>query len=323
MNPEATSALRQDLPPYEPFHYYADRESAWLLQAHSAGDAPVRAVRQGTFAKLLDRPLIKPLCAGGGGVLRNADLRMLARADCVLDYEALSTPGYAALEAVYDGPWMDFEVTYDIWHNSQWRWAQMSRAGANLVVQLGFPSEHAALLQRTIGKMERSKFECASHPVRQSGRPTLAWARRDIDAKTNTALIEEVQSDWLRYVRCYLRELRKSRPRSRVLRNAQAYEAALTARYDKVWAKAMMLQVLMLLRDRLGLGQVFMHQPLPGAKLKWIDYTLPPRALYTALPKSFCFTPTREVPEFLRIKRRKHLRSLNRDDPLFWKMTFK
>ena len=322
MTPEATSALRQDLPSYEPFHYYSDRESAWLLQAHATGDVPVRAIRQGAYAKLLDRPLIKPLCAGGGGVLRHKDLRMLARADCVLDYEALSKPGYAALETIYDSPWMDFEVTYDTWYDRQWRWAQMSRAGANLVVQLGFPSEHAALLQRTIGTMDRKTFECSLHPVRQTGRPTLAWARLDIDEKTNTALIEEVQSDWLRYVRDYLGDLRKSRPRSRVLRNAQAYEAALTAQYDKVWAKALLLQVLMLLRDRLSIGQVFMHQPGPGAKLKWITHRLPPRSLYTALPKSFCFTPTRDVPEFLRIKRRKHLRSLDRTAPLFWTMTF-
>ena len=104
MYPDATAALRQDLPPYEPFHYYADRESAWLLQAHSSGDTPVRALRQGTFARLLDRPLIKPLCAGGGGVLRHADLRMLARADCVLDYDAPPKPRHAALETTHDSP---------------------------------------------------------------------------------------------------------------------------------------------------------------------------------------------------------------------------
>ncbi|MEL7278852.1 MAG: hypothetical protein AAGK79_00740 [Pseudomonadota bacterium] len=322
MTPDATLALRQDLPPYEPFHYYRDRESAWLLQAHLKDDTPVRAVRQTTRAKLLDRPLIKPLAAGGGGVLRHHDLRVLARADCVLDYDALSAPGVAALEAVYDAPWMDFEITYDIWQDRDWQWAQMSRPGANLVVQLGFPSDHALLLQRTIGKADRDKFECDLHPVRTSGRPTLAWARLDIDVKSGTALIEELQSDWLRFVRRYVRDLTDARPRSRVLRNTQAYEAGLTAQYDKVWAKALLTHVLILLRDRLGLRDVFMHQPVPGAMLKSIDRRLPPRSLYTDLPKSFCFTPTRDVPDFLRIKRRKHLRQLDRKAPLFWKMTF-
>ena len=63
MTPDATMALRQSLPHYEPFPYYRDRESAWLLQAHLTKDTPVRAIRQGAFAKLLDRPLIKPLAA--------------------------------------------------------------------------------------------------------------------------------------------------------------------------------------------------------------------------------------------------------------------
>ena len=322
MTPDATMALRQSFSPYEPFPYYRDRESAWLLQAHLTKDTPVRAVRQGAYAKLLDRPLIKPLAAGGGGVLRVDDLAMLARADCAVDYDALSNAGYAAMEAVYDTPWLDFEVTYDIWHHRDWQWAQMSRPNANLVVQLGFPTDHAQLLQRTIGTCERRKFEFDLHPIRTRGRPTLAWARLDVDQDTGVALIEEVQSDWLRFVRAYLKGLGRDRPRSRVLRNTRDYEAGLTAQYDKVWAKALMTHVLILLRDRLGMREVFMHQPLPGATLKWIPHDLPPRSLYTDLPKSFCFAPTRKVPEFLRIKRRKHLRRLDRSKPLFWKMSF-
>ena len=79
MTPDATMALRQSLPPYEPFPYYRDRESAWLLQAHMAQDTPVRALRQGAYAKLLDRPLIKPLAAGGGGVLGVPTVEMIAK----------------------------------------------------------------------------------------------------------------------------------------------------------------------------------------------------------------------------------------------------
>lgn len=322
MTPESTAALRHTLPPYEPFHYYRDRESAWLLQAHLLGDTSVRAIRHSALAKLLDRPLIRPLAAGGAGVLRHADLARLARADCLLDHDTLSAAGSAALEAIYDVPWMDFEVTYDTWHDRDWKWAQMSRAGANLVVQLGFPSDHGALLQRTIGAGERVNFECDLHPVRPSGRPTLAWARLDVDMDAGIALIEEVQSDWLRYVRAYARRLGVSRPRSRELRNVRDYETGLTAQYDRVWAKALLLFVLMLLRDRLGVRDVFMHQPATGAKMKWIDMRHPPVSLYTALPRSFCFLATRDVPEFLRISRRKHLRRLDRNRPLFWRMSF-
>jgi hypothetical protein len=322
MTPEAAEFLRQYLPEAEPFHYYRDRESAWLLQAHFPRDTSVRDIRQGPFGKLLDRPLIKPLTAAGDGVLRHEDLRLLARADSRLNYDALSPAGYRAVEAAYDVPWLDFEVTYDSWGHKDWRWAQMSRAGAQLVVQLGFPSDHGELLQRTVGAQERSKFECNLHPIRHTGRPTLAWSRLDIDRSTKTALIEEVQSDWLRYVRARLRDMEERKPRARDLRLTRDYEAALTARYEHVWSRALMLVVLVLLRDALGIRDVFMHQSHTGKLLKWIHGASPPSSLYSALPKSFCFVPTREVPEFLRIKRRKHLRSLPKDKPLFWKMTF-
>ncbi len=322
MTPEAIAALRQDLPFAEPFHYYRDRESAWLLQARMPGDMHVRDVRQGPLAKLLDRPLIKPLTAAGGGMLRRNDLRMLARADCAFDYDGLTAAGYGALETVFDTAWMDFEITYEGWGDSDWRWAQMSRPGVNLVLQLGFPSDHGALLERTVGAKERSKFESSLHPVRYDGRPTLAWSRLDIDTATGTALIEEVQCDWLRYVRAVLRHLKQQQPRSRQMRVTQEYEMALTAQYDKVWSRALLLAVLILLRDRLGIETIFMHQPIPGALMKWIVNDPPPVSLYSALPKAFCFEPTRDVPPFLRVKRRKHLRKLARNKPLFWKMAF-
>ena len=41
-------------------------------------------------------------------------------------------------------------------------------------------------------------FEWWSHPVRQDGRHTLAWARMDVDLDAGEALIEEIQSDWIR-----------------------------------------------------------------------------------------------------------------------------
>lgn len=322
MTPDDVIRLRQELPAKEPFTYYADRESAWLLQALMPGDVPVRALRQGPLAKLLDRPLIKPLSAEGGGVMRREEAAVLAHADRVRDFDSLAPATLAALERGFDLPWLDFELSFDVWGSGDWSWAQMSRPGRNLVLQLNFPADHAALLERTVGLHERGKFECPDHPVRRTGRPTLAWARLDIDRQAGVALIEEVQSDWLRFVRWELDELRHLRPRSRALRDTQAYEAALTARYGKVWPRAMLLAVLMLLRDRLQIGRVFMHQPGPGAVLKRIEGPKPPVSLYSALPRSFCFAPTREVPAFLLPKRRKHLARLPKDAPLFWKLAF-
>ena len=319
MTPDDVIKLRQALPRTELFNYYADRESAWLLQALMPGDAPVRDLRAGPLAKLLERPLVKPLTATGGGVIRRADAAVPAHADHLRNFDRLSPTVLAGVERVFDMPWLDFELTYDVWGSGDWTWEQMSRPGRNLVLQLGFPSDHAALLERTVGLQDRRKFEYSDHPIRQTGRPTLAWARLDIDRATGTALIEEVQSDWLHFVRWQLRDLRNKRPRSRALRDTQAYEAALTDRYDKVWAKALLLAALLVLRDRLGIAQLFYHQPGPGAALKDCS---PPKSLYSSLPKAFCFTPTRDVPGFLKPKRRKHLARLPKDKPLFWKMVF-
>ena len=319
MTPDEIIRLRQELSCTMPFNYYTDRESAWLLQALLPEAAPVRALRQGRLAKLLDRPLVKPLTSAGDGMIRRADLQVLAQADGTVRYDSLNSATLTALERAFDLPWLDFELSFTVWGNSNWHWAQTSRPGRNLVVQLNFPGDHAALLERTVGLQDRGKFECPQHPVRRTGRPTLAWARIDIDRNNGVALIEEIQSDWLRFVRYELDDLRDQRPRSRALRDTQAYEAALTARYDKVWPRAMLLAALMLLRDRLGIAEVFYHQPGPGAVLK---HCRPPVSLYSAVPKAFCFEPTRDVPPFLRPKRRKHLSRLPKDKPLFWKMAF-
>ncbi|WP_422030562.1 hypothetical protein [Roseovarius sp.] len=319
MTPEEIFRLRQDLPRAEPFNYYTDRESAWLLQALLPEDTPVRALRQGRLARLLDRPLVKPLTAAGDGIIRRADLQVLAHADGSFLYDSLSPATLTALERAFDLPWLDFELSFTVWGNNNWHWAQTSRPGVNVVLQLNFPGDHAALLERTVGLQDRGKFECSRHPVRRTGRPTLAWARLDIDHGAGVALIEEVQSDWLRFVRWELDDLRRLRPRSRALRDTQAYEAALTARYGKVWPRAMLLAALMLLRDRLGIAEIYYHQPGPGAVLK---HCKPPVSLYSSLPKAFCFEPTRDVPPFLRPKRRKHLSRLPKDGPLFWKMAF-
>lgn len=322
MTPDDVTRLRQELPRETPFTYYPDRESAWLLQALMPADTPVRALRRGPLAKLLDRPLIRPLTARGDGVIRRGDAAVLAHADRLHGFDGLSPATLAALERAFDLPWRDFELGFDVWGSSDWRWAQTSRPGRNLVIQLGFPADHAALLERTVGLQDRGKFECPDHPVRRTGRPTLAWARLDIDRAAGVALIEEVQSDWLRFVREERDELRHLRPRSRALRDTQAYEAALAARYGKVWPRAVLLAALMLLRDRLGISTVYYHQPGPGAVLKWIDGAKPPVSLYSALPKAFCFKPTREGPPFLRPGRRKHLARLPKDAPLFWKLAF-
>lgn len=179
----------------------------------------------------------------------------------------------------------------------------------------------------------RWKFEEDMHPVRLDGRPTLAWARLDLDLDAGQCLIEEIQSDWLRFVTEERVALEQQRPRSRDLRQTRAYEAELIARYARVWSTVMMLSVLALVRQEFAIREVFLHRPDVGYALKGMWGPAPPRSLYTQLPKAFCFRPTMDVPRILteggtgRARNRNRVRRILRshqvqNGPVFWKLQF-
>ena len=320
MTPEDIDMIRQVLPERMDYPYYSDRESAWLLARRMPGDASVRALRQGDVARYLDRPILRPLVAQCGGHLLRRDVEALAEAQRVGGDTAPSQAAAAALEQVWAGSWHDFELRLDAWGLGNDWWAQTSRRGGNLVLQMGFPSDHARLMGKYLRGQRRKDFEFDLHPIRTRGRPTLAWARLDVDLQAGVALIEEVQSDWLRFVSDEVAWLAQQQPRARHLRNAKLYDAALRAAYGKLWPRAMLLAALILLRDELGVGEVYMHMPETGRRLKRIDGLAPPVSLYSALPKRFGFAPVSHAPVFLRKRRRRDLSVLERAGPMFWHM---
>ncbi|MEM0906836.1 MAG: hypothetical protein AAGJ94_05685 [Pseudomonadota bacterium] len=320
MNPKDLASLRQDLPLAMDFDYFADRESAWLLSKLLPEDAKVGAIKKGHLARFLDRPTVKPVVAASGGVVRRADVAAVAQADSAWR-EALSPAATAGVMHAYGLPWHDFELSFTSWGDDEYWGQQMSRPGGNLVVQLGFPSDHAALMGKYFGTSDRKDFEATHHPIKTIGRPTLAWCRLDIE--DGVALIEEVQSDWLRFVRDEVEYLTDCMPRDRELARLEMYEANLRTRYDKIWPKAMLLAVLGILVEVLGVKTVYMHRPKTGNILKHIGYETPPVSLYTQLPKSFGFSLSDDVPPFLARKRKKDIKKLQRGgEPLFWKHSF-
>lgn len=322
MTPEDILMIRQVLPEDMAFPYYADRESPWLLAQLMPDQARVADLRAATFGKLLNRPLVQPLVARCGGALARRDVWAVAHADRAMRLPVPGGAGLAGLEAAFAQPWQDFGLSFDAWGTAYDLWNQTSRKGGNLVIQLGFPSDHADLMGRFAGGKGRKDFEFDMHPIRTTGRPTLAWARVDVDLASGHALIEEVQSDWLRNVRDEVDYVEYDAPRSRELAQLRAYEAGLLARYGKIWPRAMLLATLMLLRDEFACRTVWMHQPKAGAIYKGIDGVHPPRSLYTSLPKSFCFEPTQAVPPFLQREKRRKLRRLGAKEPLFWRLGF-
>ncbi|KAJ54860.1 hypothetical protein ACMU_13935 [Actibacterium mucosum KCTC 23349] len=303
-----------------PFSYYADRESPWLLGQLMDRNANVAELRKSAAGKLLSRPLVKPLVAGCGGALSQRDVLALAHADKAIDWPDLSKPALQGLEQVFATVWQDFVLSFAEWGKGRRWYDQTTRNRQNLVVQLGFASDHAALMGRYFGKLQRKDLEFDGHPIRLTGRPTLAWARLDICRETGHALIEEVQSDWLRFARDEVEALQSGRPQVRQLAMAEQYEAGLVRLYGKIWPRVMMLAVLTLLCDQLGVQTVWMHQPEAGVALKNIHGTPPPRSLYTDLPRRFCFAATRDRPPFLRSLPKQRTKRLPKSGPLFWRL---
>lgn len=313
------AALRHDLPPTLAFLYYPDRESPWLLARQMGERARVAELKASPLARFLDRPLVKPVVAACGGTLLRADLDQVAMADRAID-GPLSRAAEAGVAAAFEQPWYGFELSLGVWHYERYaRYSQMSRTGSNLVLQLGFPEEDVDLLTQYLGVGARTLFEYPDHPVRVDGRPTLAWARVDIEGKV--ALIEEIQSDWLRFAARVSKFWRFNRPHRQYTYAIEAYEARVRERYEGLWPRATMLATLGFLRDIAGVKEVYFHQPKPGATLKDIVGYRPPVSLYTQLPRSFGFEATGEAPPFLARRHRRKLAPYRRaGTPVFWRL---
>lgn len=175
----------------------------------------------------------------------------------------------------------------------------------------------------SVASLKKSPY--ARHPVSRS-RNTLAWARIDLDWASDCALIEEIQSDWIRSVAWLAgrveRKLLAGRPATELIRYrcwdfplavAQAYCAYVQERYASIWAEAMLWASIQFIREELGVSQVFYHSEQGGRLLKGIRWSAPPRSLYTDLPRRFCFAPTCEVPPFL--AEDKEVRQVLRQNP--------
>lgn len=323
MKTKDITTLLRGLPRTVSYAYYRGREDAWLLAHLMPGDARVSELRDMGLGKFLNRPLIRPVVAGCGGTLRLKDILALAYATHALDWKDLSPAAEAQLNAIYGETWLDFELSFTVWgEEDSFAWQQTSRPGRNLVVQLGFPSDHAVLMGRYLSTEARKAFEFAAHPIRLKGRPTLAWARVDFDPNTGVVLIEEVQSDWLRFVRDEVERLADLHPRSRETRTAKLYEDALRAQYEKLWPKVMLLVTLEVMRDHVGCSEFYMHRPETGVVLKNIYGRKPPKSLYTSLPKSFGFQTTSHIPAFLGKRHREVRRKVGPGKPVFWRMAF-
>lgn len=278
------------------FPYFKDKYSLQLLRYALPRPTAVAALRGHAAAQLLQKPALRALLAGCGGMLDRATV------------DAAWLPGMLQPE--------HYTLSLGVWGNGRWRAAQTSRRGANLVLQLNFNHGH----NRAFGRLVRphggeDPFNAWGHPALRDPtapepRYTLAWARLDVDFERGEALIEELQTDWLRraarvrdnalrlddatFARRYQRSFGGSRA------DVVAYHDRHLAPHRPLWDEALLAATLFFLREELGIADIWMHTPRSGVLLKDIRHgTAPPVSVYSSLPQRFCFRPGTTLPAFL------------------------
>jgi len=285
------------------FDYFKDRY-ALLLLSYVVGKATnIGSLRRSRYGRLLGKPAVKRLLATSG--------------------DGLIYP--EQINGVWEEPSLNFLLTLSTWKGRGQPWNQTSRPGDNLVLQLNFTSKHRRDYERLVKPLSSSQYINWGHPVmrqkeRTFYRDTLAWARIDFDYSTDEALIEEIQTDWLREARWHLECERRrvaryhdSNPFSRFyeerLLDLEHYVNLTLRPYYAVWDEAMLAATIQFIRNELGIRQIFYHTFDTGRLIKRIPDT-PPRSLYTTLPRSFCFEEVDTAPQFLQRSLRRKLTKL-------------
>ncbi|MEM9138514.1 MAG: hypothetical protein AAGB15_01665 [Pseudomonadota bacterium] len=326
MLPTHRETLGAHLPDALSYPTFADRDAAWLLYQRMGGTQRIGDLGRGPLAPYMKRPAIRAVTARcGDGRLSPDDLLPLA--DPLAAFEpdapfAATAPAEAACTAMMEADMRWFTVSFATWpqhQSSDWRDLQISRQGCNLVLQVNFPDAHQQRFFRIFNQEARHAIEYAGHPIRRDGPITMAWARLDFERDGEDVLIEELQSDWLRVLRNGKGAVQGLvDKKSRAL--AKRYVEETLALYSD-WARVTLLAALAFSVAELGMRRIWLHQPGPGARLKHIRDELPPRSLYTDLPRRFGFRPTDRAPAFLYDARHHVLGRLRRRGiPLFWRL---
>ena len=263
------------------FPYYRDRYAALLLSWVFDETVTVAQVKRSRYSGLLAKPAISEAIA--------------RRGDGIIDSQLLSM--------IWHEPHEQFLLTLDSWGGEERAWQQTSRAGHNLVLQINLHDGYRRWFERVVPDDQKWLFKNYGHPVlqpRDNGfyRQTLGWVRIDVDLGTGEALLEEVQSDWLRDMRTLLRWHSAASADEGDVAVRLYCETMLTG-FGKIWSEVLMSAALWFVREELGVRNVWFHTYESGCELKRIKGARPPKSLYTSLPRKFCYMATRQPPEFL------------------------
>ncbi len=290
--------------------YFPDRYAlqflTWTLQ--HKGPMAVGQIKQHPFGKFLNKPLLKPFTA------------QFAKWDA--DLMPLFWPSQTPKLAEYELSLGQWGEAYSRWGRG---WNQTSRHGFNLVLQVNFSWQHDASVSKLRKYWEPKYWNSYGHPIRKKGRPTLSWARIDIDWESGEALIEEIQSDWIMSLLYNLKDFRRKKGQPyrhcpeekeslmRRLRCLEAYKNDIKTEV-KYWPEITLFAAIELLYEQIGIKKIWYHTSESGAFVKRMGnhpgYN-PPRSHYHDLPRRFGFQKVDAWPEFIRKQwgtRRKHIR---------------
>ena len=296
------------------FRYFKGRYAPMLLRHVVGAGRPVAELKKTAFAALLDKPEVKAaLAMAGHGVI---------------------TP--QLLNSIWQGQDYAFILTLGRWGSNRSNYDQTSRSGYNLVLQLNFSSQHDRVYRSMVQPGDTQMLNYCAHPVlrknmRKYLRETLAWARLDVDFASDTVLIEEIQSDWVRWAKYLLHHARRRKAlnwetvswkssEGKVDDVIRYCESVLTP-YEQLWDEAMLAMTIDFIKNELGMSTIFYHSDRTGHLIKRIDSGKPPKSLYNTLPRRFCFSKTTQAPEFLFADR--HFRRLYKKiaQPTWYSMT--
>lgn len=269
------------------FHYFKGQYAYQLLAYASTKKATVKQVKQSAYSRLLNQSDIKLLLAELGNGQLSPEL----------------------FQHVWKDESLPFVLTVDRWGESNGWSYQTTRKGCNLVLQLNFSEKHNRAYQRLVKPEDDYVFNYSGHPVmdrrkRERYRDTLAWSRIDIDLDSGEALIEEIQSDWVRHVRSCLNGIRKGTQPWYLdwckgsTDDFIVYAEMTLAPFYSLWAEAMLSSTIHFIYRELGIERIYYHTPETGQKVKQIIGAAP-RSLYSDLPRRFCFEVTDKDPEFI------------------------
>lgn len=277
------------------FPYFKDRYALKLLSWFVREGKHVRDIKASRFGGLLRKGVVREVASGSpDGMMRPED---------------------------FEGLWprrsLAYVLTLGRWPGSDaysWEYRQTSRPGVNIVLRLNFSSEHDRQYFRAVGPDGAHRLEYYGHPHDGGRFHTLAWSRIDLDLASGEALIEEVQTDWLRAAQRWrdeaVRLLDEPDASSALAASIGVerctpeeflrYVDCALAPHADCWSEALLLATVEFIRTEIGIDNIYMHTFDGGNRLKRVAGRYPPRSLYTDLPRSFCFREVDEWPDFLR-----------------------